>query len=77
MNTDTLNDIVATNTIEIAEGEYAPMPNAPRDYALPGPAKLKVDRYRDGRIAGQVLLGEVKPMRLAIHKKWKRLPWGV
>lgn len=77
VNTDHVNDIVASEVITAEEGEYIPMPSAPTKWAVPGPAEVEVKRYRDGRLEGRIIRGSARPMHYAIHFKWKRLNWGL
>lgn len=75
-----MNDIVATDFISIPKGQYARLPNTPpgpESPCLPGPAQLKLIRYRDGRLAHEIIQGEPKPTRLALIKKMRLVAWTV
>ena len=65
-----------TNIIEVRDGQYVPIPNTLR-YVLPGPGRLQVTRYTDGRLASKILEGEMKPTKYAIVKNLQRVGWGL
>lgn len=75
-----MNDIVAEKYIDIEKNQYARIPGSPPGpdgYCLPGPAQLKVMRYRDGRVTHEVIQGVPKPIRFAVFHKMKLVSWGV
>lgn len=71
-----MTTVAKENIVTVEEGQYVPIPSS-TEYVLGGPGKLKVCRYVDGRLSGQILEGGSVPSRLAIAKRWARLPWGV
>jgi hypothetical protein len=75
-----MNDIVATEFMTIDDGQYARIPNTgtgPNALCLPGPAKLKVMRYRDGRLDHEIIEGQTKPTRLALFKNMQLINWPI
>jgi len=65
-----------TNTVDVSTGQYVALPNTPK-FVLPGPGRLLVTRYKDGRLAGQILEGESKPIEFAVAKRLQRVSWGL
>lgn len=62
------------HTIELNENQYTPIPGSTKK-VLMGPGALKVTRWPDGGVDGQVVEGRIVELFDAVHTKLERVPW--
>lgn len=60
--------------VELEEGQYTPIPESP-SWVLTGPGRLTLESAADGRIAGRVITGKIRPIEFAVAKKLQRVSW--
>lgn len=70
-----MNEPTVVNEISLEEGQYTPLPHSP-DYVLVGPGKIRITRYKQGQLQGQILEGTSRPVEFALVKHMKRVSWG-
>lgn len=60
--------------VELEEGQYTPIPESPQ-WVLTGPGKLALETAANGKIAGRVVSGKIRPIEFAVIKKLRRISW--